>query len=117
MFWVLMCGALRRNPDIKWRNVDLAELTELQQRILNAAAKLVNAGGRLVYATCSILDEENGAIVRAFLTEHPEFELLPVKNVLEPHGILLPACNEMMQLYPHVHGTDGFFAAVLQKKA
>lgn len=109
-------GTLRRNPDIKWRNIDFDELTALQARILESAARLVRPGGRLVYATCSLLDEENGAIVRNFLAQHPEFELLSAKDILLRQGADVPLDDEMMRLYPHRHGTDGFFAAAMQRK-
>ena len=68
-------GTLRRNPDLKWRQTpqDVAELAAKQARILDAASTLVKPGGRLVYATCSVLPEENDAIVDAFLAAHPTF--------------------------------------------
>jgi len=108
-------GTLRRNPDIKWREVNLAELVELQARILEASARLVKPGGRLVYSTCSLLDEENGNIVRSFLSANPEFHLLDARAILHRQGADVPLDNEMMQLYPHRHGTDGFFAAAMQR--
>src|SRR6185436_20666848 len=77
-------GTLRRNPDLKWRLGEQAvrELTAKQARILASAARLVKPGGRLVYATCSILQEENEAIADAFLASRAEFELLPCKDLL-----------------------------------
>jgi len=108
-------GTLRRNPDIKWRKVDLDELADLQTRILEASAQLVKPGGRLVYSTCSLLDEENGGIVRAFLAAHPDFELLDARSILARQGADVPLDSEMMQLYPHRHATDGFFAAAMQR--
>ncbi|HXH71824.1 MAG TPA: RsmB/NOP family class I SAM-dependent RNA methyltransferase [Mariprofundaceae bacterium] len=108
-------GTLRRNPDIKWRDINVAELVELQGRILDSAARLVKPGGRLVYATCSLLDEENGGVVRAFLAAHPEFKLLDAREILARQGADVPLDNEMMQLYPHRHATDGFFAAAMER--
>jgi len=108
-------GTLRRNPDIKWREVNLAELIDLQTRILDAAARLVKQGGRLVYSTCSVLDEENVDIVRAFLASHSDFQLLDARQILARQGADVPLDNEMMQLYPHRHNTDGFFAAAMQR--
>jgi len=108
-------GTLRRNPDIKWRKLDLPELMHLQTRILAAAADLVKPGGRLVYSTCSLLDEENGGIVRAFLAVHPDFRLLDARAVFAGQGAIVPLEGEMMQLYPHRHATDGFFAAAMQR--
>ena len=109
-------GTLRRNPDLKWRQTpeSVAELTRKQGDILAGAARLVKAGGRLVYATCSILPEENEVIVDAFLAAHPEFHRLSAADLLAKQGIQLD-CGEDMRLLPHVHGTDGFYAAVLER--
>jgi 16S rRNA (cytosine967-C5)-methyltransferase len=111
-------GTLRRNPDLKWRQspAALSELTAKQGAILHAAAGLVKGGGRLVYATCSLLAEENQEIVAAFLAQHPAFEAIPAAVALAEQRIDLPM-ETYLQLKPHVHGTDGFFAAVLQRKA
>jgi 16S rRNA (cytosine967-C5)-methyltransferase len=110
-------GTLRRNPDIKWRQqpTDIAELNAKQQAILAGASRLVKAGGRLVDATCSLLAEENEAVVMHFLSTHPDFSLVPVKDVLAEQKIALEQ-GDYLQLLPHVHRTDGFFAAVLERK-
>jgi len=110
-------GTLRRNPDLKWRQSadSVAELALKQAAILDAAAKLVRPGGRVVYATCSLLTAENDAIVDSFLARHPEFTLTPAAGVLARHGIALD--GDRLRLLPHRHNTDGFFAAVLDKKA
>ncbi|WP_412480914.1 RsmB/NOP family class I SAM-dependent RNA methyltransferase [Azonexus sp. IMCC34839] len=110
-------GTLRRNPDLKWRQDEksVAELNAKQASILEAAATLVKLGGRLVYATCSLLREENEAIVEAFLAKHEGFVLVPASGVLARHGIALE--GDMLRLLPHRHNTDGFFAAVLERKA
>jgi 16S rRNA (cytosine967-C5)-methyltransferase len=107
-------GTLRRNPDLKWRQTPAAidEMVLRQQAILEAAAKLVRPGGRLVYATCSLLAEENDNIIDAFLTAHPEFIALSAEDILTRQGIA-PGTGERLRLSPLVHGTDGFFAAVL----
>ncbi|MCU6435539.1 RsmB/NOP family class I SAM-dependent RNA methyltransferase [Undibacterium sp. Jales W-56] len=109
-------GTLRRNPDVKWRQtqVGVAELNVKQASILDSAARLVKAGGRLVYATCSVLDEENEAIVQAFIAAHPDFSLLPVSQVLAEQKIDLEM-GDYLKLMPHIHQTDGFFAAVLER--
>ena len=86
-----------------------------QAAILRAAARLVRAGGRLVYATCSLLPEENEEIVDAFLGETPDFVELSAPDVLKQQGITI-ATGTRMRLWPHVHGTDGFFAAVLERR-
>ncbi|APV48261.1 SAM-dependent methyltransferase [Betaproteobacteria bacterium GR16-43] len=110
-------GTLRRNPDLKWRQTEaaVAELNAKQSSILAAAATLVKPGGRLVYGTCSLLAEENEAIVTAFLEVHPDFKLVPAKEVLERLGLAVSGAGEYMHLLPHTHDTDGFFAAVMQR--
>ena len=109
-------GTLRRNPDLKWRQTpdDLAELTARQASILAAAATLVKSGGRLVYATCSVLPEENDAIVDAFLAANPAFIEGDVAQILERANIPLDT-GKRLRLRPDVHGCDGFFAAVLER--
>ena len=111
-------GTLRRNPDVKWRQTPqaLTELNEKQASILAGAARLVKPGGRLVYATCSILDEENEAIVEQFLAARDDFVLVPMKDVLAEQKIALEM-DSYLKLSPHKHQTDGFFAAVLERKA
>jgi 16S rRNA (cytosine967-C5)-methyltransferase len=109
-------GTLRRNPDLKWRQRQTAvgELAVKQARLLGAAATLLKPGGRLVYATCSVLPDENEAIVEAFLAAHPEFALGNAAAELARAGIALDT-GPMLRLYPHRHGCDGFFAAVLER--
>ena len=109
-------GTLRRNPDIKWRPLDLAARTALQSRILHAAAKLVRPGGRLVYATCSVLREENEDIAAAFLAAHTEFALVPAREALARRHVAMPDVDAYLRLWPHRHGTDGFFAAVFERR-
>lgn len=111
-------GTLRRNPDLKWRQTeqDLAELNLKQAAILARAAKLVKAGGRLVYATCSLLQDENEKIAEAFLSANNDFVLVPTNNILAQQHINLDTGN-YLKLLPHLHGTDGFFAAVFERKS
>jgi len=111
-------GTLRRNPDLKFRQSpeSVAELNVKQAAILASAARLLKQGGRLVYATCSVLHEENEAIVQAFLAAHPDFTLLPAGEVLKQHHIALPM-GDTLQLTPQQHNTDGFFAAVLERRS
>ena len=115
-------GTLRRNPDLKWRQSPqaVAELKDKQQRILASAARLLKPGGRLVYATCSLLAAENEEVVRAFDAEHGEtFELLPVQALLEGSGVADAAAlvsGPWLRLWPHRHRTDGFFAAVWRRR-
>ena len=109
-------GTLRRNPDLKWRQTpeSVEELKQKQASILAAAAKLLKPGGRLVYATCSLLAEENDAIVDAFLAAHPAFKPLSAQMVLAEQGIAIE-CGERLRLDPLRHDTDGFFAAVMER--
>ncbi|SPK71215.1 Ribosomal RNA small subunit methyltransferase B (RRNA (Cytosine-C(5)-)-methyltransferase) (16S rRNA m5C967 methyltransferase) [Cupriavidus taiwanensis] len=112
-------GTLRRNPDLKWRQSpeSVLELTAKQSAILDSAARLVKGGGRVVYATCSVLEAENEQIVRDFLAAHPNFRLVPAAEVLADQKIEVPGLpdNGMFALYPNLHQTDGFFAAVLER--
>ncbi|MBC7455319.1 MAG: RsmB/NOP family class I SAM-dependent RNA methyltransferase [Massilia sp.] len=110
-------GTLRRNPDVKWRQKveAVAEMQVKQASILDGAARLLKGGGRLVYATCSLLDEENDFIVEQFLAAHPEFDLVPMSQVLAEQKIDLEM-GDYLKMLPHKHHTDGFFAAVLQRK-
>ena len=109
-------GTLRRNPDLKFRQSPqtVASLSQTQASLIRAGAKLLKPGGRLVYATCSLLPEENQAIIAAFLAEHPEFHLQPAREVLTAQRISLDT-GDYLELNPALHGTDGFFAAVLEK--
>ena len=110
-------GTLRRNPDLKWRHGEsaVAELAAKQTRILKAAAKLLKPGGRLVYATCSILSEENEAVADRFAAEHSEFVSLSCTELLATQRIVLDT-GERLRLWPHRHGTDGFFAAAFERR-
>jgi 16S rRNA (cytosine967-C5)-methyltransferase len=107
-------GTLRRNPDLKWRQSpqSVEELKVKQAAILRSASRLVKPGGRLVYATCSLLAEENEDIVAAFLVAHPEFRQLDCARLLREAGVSLDT-GLFLRLFPHLHGTDGFFAAAL----
>jgi 16S rRNA (cytosine967-C5)-methyltransferase len=111
-------GTLRRNPDLKWRQTpaDLAELTARQARILEAAATLLKPGGRLVYATCSVLPEENDAIVDPFLRAHADFAERDCAQILARAGVALDT-GARLRLRTDVHGCDGFFAAALERRA
>jgi 16S rRNA (cytosine967-C5)-methyltransferase len=111
-------GTLRRNPDLKWRHdeASLAELTAKQASILAAAATLVKPGGRLVYATCSVLPEENERIVERFLGEHRSFHAVDAASELARLKIPLDT-GPMLKLAPDTHGCDGFFAAILERSA
>ena len=110
-------GTLRRNPDLKWRQSprSIEELKTKQASILRSAARLVKPGGRLVYATCSLLREENEGIVEAFLAGEPRFRKLDCSAILGSAGVPLDT-GLFLRLFPHAHGTDGFFAAALERE-
>ena len=120
-------GTLRRNPDLKWRQSPegVQELALKQAAILASAARLLKPGGRLVYATCSVLPEENEAIAEAFSTAHPDFVPQDAGALLEQLKVAQAAelCSggenglRYLRLWPHLHQTDGFFAAVWERKA
>lgn len=119
-------GTLRRNPDLKWRQSpqSIQELTAKQTAILQSAARLLKSGGRLVYATCSMLPEENEAIAEAFSAANPDFEAADAGELLE--GLKVAKAETLcsggesglryLRLWPHRHATDGFFAAVWNRK-
>lgn len=110
-------GTWRRNPDARWRPEDeqgLDSLIALQGKILTSAARLVKPGGRLVYATCSLLTEENDDQVARFLAAHPDYEIVPLSEAAPQ--LTVSAHPEFLSLTPARHGTDGFFAAVLKRK-
>jgi 16S rRNA (cytosine967-C5)-methyltransferase len=110
-------GTLRRNPDLKWRQHTgvLAEVIAKQTSILRSASRLPRIGGRLVYATCSLLNDENEKIIEAFMSEHPNFKLLSANDILSKRGINIPDLGETLKLRPDLHNTDGFFAAALER--
>ena len=119
-------GTLRRNPDLKWRQSPQAvqEMALKQAAILQSAARLLKPGGRLVYATCSLLPQENEAIAEAFTAAHPDFtvleagELLAAQKVEGAAGLCQggEGAQRYLRLWPHRHQTDGFFAAVWQRQ-
>jgi len=110
-------GTLRRNPDLRWRQTPeaAASLAAKQTRILAAAARLVKPGGRLVYATCSLLRQENEEVVDAFLAAHPGFVEVDAGEILRAQGIPYEDGPRFRAL-PHLHGTDGFFAAAMERR-
>ena len=112
-------GTLRRNPDLKWRLQphDVARLTAQQASILAQAARLLKPGGRLLYATCSLLESENQQIVQDFLQAHAQFQLVDCGAWWARQGHAdAPMPGPFLRLLPHLHGTDGFFAALLERQ-
>ena len=111
-------GALRRNPEARWRlaKTDIAKMAGLQKQILDDASKLVAPGGRLIYATCSLLAAENTGVVDDFLAKHSNFSVMTVKEIVgKERGLTLSSDGKYLELSPVRHGTDGFFAAVLRR--
>jgi 16S rRNA (cytosine967-C5)-methyltransferase len=115
-------GTLRRNPGLKWRQSpkSVAELQVRQKAILAGAARLLKPGGRLVYATCSLLRDENEDVATAFDAEFGrDFMPLPALQALQAahlEGAADLVVGEYLHLWPHRHATDGFFAAVWQRR-
>ncbi|MCD8339702.1 MAG: RsmB/NOP family class I SAM-dependent RNA methyltransferase [Burkholderiales bacterium] len=116
-------GTYRRNPDLKWRfgEDELERINEIQKNVLRSGARMLKPGGRIVYATCSILKQENQDVIEEFLEENNDFELVDAYEVLEKQGIKFPDYHrkrfgKFFVMLPHLNGTDGFFGADLQKK-
>jgi 16S rRNA (cytosine967-C5)-methyltransferase len=111
-------GVLRRNPEARWRlaPADLDELPRLQRRLLETYAGLVAPGGRLVYATCTILRSENDDVVDAFLAAHDGFEPVLLKEILGSERAAAIGDGARLRLSPDTHDTDGFFAAVMRRR-
>jgi 16S rRNA (cytosine967-C5)-methyltransferase len=118
-------GAWRRNPDAKWRVRPGALRERLNEQVLalDDAAHLVKPGGRIAYVTCSVLEGENGAQVRAFLSRHPGFSVVPPSGVIEALGerafLFRRAAlmsDEGLRMTPRRTGTDGFFVSVLVRQ-
>lgn len=112
-------GTIRRNPGMKWTVTEetISELSAKQRHILESAAPLVKKGGRLVYATCTFLREENEEVVEDFLRRSPGFSPLPPEGYLSKWNLLHLASGSYIRLLPHRDGTDGFFCAVLERNS
>lgn len=113
-------GTIRRHPDIIWHKTpeDVAKLANLQQRLLNKAATLLNPGGLLLYCVCSLQKEEGELQIKQFLTENPLIE----RQAIGPEEIFCPQAITSegdLRILPHYleNGWDGFFIARLRKKA
>lgn len=112
-------GTWRRKPDARYRLTEalLAEHVAKQHVLIERFSKLVKPGGRLVYGTCSLLRDENEAVIEAFLAKHPEFSVADAAKWLGAEVAAKTTTNGMLRLFPHRHDTDGFFGAVLVRAA
>ncbi len=114
-------GTLRRTPDLKWRfdQTELERVNGVQADVLRAASRLVKPGGRLVYATCSLLALENQEVVERFVADQPDFKVLDAAAILAGQDIQIDHAERFAPWFvmlPHLHGTDGFFGAVLERR-
>jgi 16S rRNA (cytosine967-C5)-methyltransferase len=112
-------GTIRRNPGMKWMVTEqtVKEVSEKQKAILHASMPLVKPEGLLVYATCTLLRQENEEVVEAFLAQNPEFTIAPLDSkmpLMQKAG--RTDADSFFKLFPHIHGTDGFFCAVLRRQ-
>ena len=113
-------GTLRRNPDLKWRfdESELARVNEVQRRSWRRQLRLLKPGGRLVYATCSLLARENQQVVEEFMAANPGYRVVPASGVLASQSIIVDHWQRFAPYFvmlPHLHATDGFFAAVIER--
>jgi len=111
-------GTWRRNPYQRWRLLpsEMLEQMKQQDKLVAKAAPLVKPGGRIVYVTCSLLREENEDRIEAFLEKYKNFRILPVKKIWHSvFGTHCPTQDSFLRLSPRLHGTDGFFVAILER--
>ena len=111
-------GALRRNPEARWRlrEADLADFARRQREILRAALDLAAPGGLVIYATCTILREENQDVVAAIVSTCSSARAIPLSAHLDRERAAALGDSDHLIVTPHRHGTDGFFAAVLRRE-
>ncbi len=110
-------GTIRRNPGMKWMVTEqtVNEVSDKQKSILCSSAPLVKPGGRIAYATCTLLSQENEDVVEEFIVRHPDFSLVEANRLLEKWHNELITAGTFFKLFPHINGTDGFFCAILEK--
>ena len=110
-------GTIRRNPGMKWMVTEqtVNEVSDKQESILCSSAPLVKPGGRMVYATCTLLRQENEDVVEEFIMRYPDFRLVEANGLLEKWHNELITAGTFFKLFPHINGTDGFFCAIFEK--
>ncbi|MDR7869891.1 MAG: 16S rRNA (cytosine(967)-C(5))-methyltransferase RsmB [Tissierellaceae bacterium] len=111
-------GLIRRKPEIKWNRVeeDISILSKLQYDIINIVKDYVKIGGTLVYSTCTIEKDENINLIYKFLKQNPEYKLVNIEDRFDSKGNLNTLQEGFIQLFPHIHNTDGFFIAKMVKE-
>lgn len=111
-------GIIRRRPEIKWnrKEEDIKDLIQIQRRILNNAKHYIKPGGRIIYSTCTINPDENINLINEFVGENRELKLIGFEELLSCNEKMETANKGYVQLFPHLHGTDGFFIAKIEKK-
>lgn len=112
-------GTIRRNPGMKWMVTEqtVNEVSDKQKSILHSSAQLVKPGGKIVYATCTLLKQENEDVIEDFIVQHPEFKLVEANGLVNKWNNGLITTGTFFKLLPHINGTDAFFCAVLEKSA
>ncbi len=111
-------GTIRRNPGMKWSVTEetVREISEKQKYIFNSVAGLIKPGGRIAYATCTLMEDENEAVVELFLEKQDDFNIVDPSSLVEKWNLTEACSGHFIKLMPHVHGTDGFFCAIMQRK-
>ena len=110
-------GIIRRRPEIKWnrKEEDIDALKEMQLKILNNAKQYIKSGGIIIYSTCTISKDENEKVINSFLTENKNLKLMGFKDLICDIQYMDTSREGYIQLFPHIHGTDGFFIAKIVK--
>ena len=108
-------GTLSKKPDIKWKRTysDILRLIDIQEKLLNNAAKLLKPSGILVYSTCTTIPDENDDVINKFLKNHPEFSIEKPDNIPSE----LVDDNGFVKTFPHIHRIDGSFCVKLRKNS
>lgn len=110
-------GIIRRRPEIKWnrKEEDISRLKDIQLKILNNAKQYTKPGGTIIYSTCTISKDENERVINSFLSENKDLKLVGFKDLICEDQYMDTSKEGYIQLYPHIHGTDGFFIAKIVK--